>query len=287
MVIQWFPGHMTKARRLLAENVALVDLVLELRDARVPLSGANPLIDELIGNKPRLIVFTKEDLADPLMTKMHLERLNARGITAVALDVRDKRKVRKLLGEIRRATAVLLPTDRKTGSPLRAARFLIAGIPNVGKSTLINTFSDRNAARTGALPGVTRAKQWIRLPDGVELLDTPGLLWPKIESKEVAFRLAVTGSIGEGGFVHTELAAALLVFLHREYCHLLGERYNIKCDKDTNGHELLNQVASRRGLLVQGGGADWERAANVVLAEFRQGKIGRITLDREFQINEN
>ncbi len=281
MVIQWFPGHMTKARRLLAENVALVDLVLELRDARVPLSGANPLIDELIGNRPRLIVFTKEDLADPRMTKVHLDALNARGTTAVALDVRDRRKVRNLLTQIRVATAPLLPTDRKTGSPLRAARFLVAGIPNVGKSTLINTLSGRSAAKTGALPGVTRAKQWIRLSDGVELLDTPGLLWPRIDNADVAFRLAVSGSIGEGGFVNTELAAALLDLLHRDYPGLLLERYGILPETVAAGYALLTQVSLRRGLLVQGGEPDHERAANVVLAEFRQGKIGRITLDKE------
>ncbi|HSL94242.1 MAG TPA: ribosome biogenesis GTPase YlqF [Bacillota bacterium] len=281
MVIQWFPGHMTKARRLLVENVALVDLVLELRDARVPVSGANPLINELIGKKPRLIVFTKEDLADPRLTQAHLAHFQAAGSMAVALDVRDRRKVRKLLGEIRKATSPLLPTDRKTGSPLRAARILVAGIPNVGKSTLINTFSDRSATKTGALPGVTRAKQWIRLTDGVELLDTPGLLWPRIDDGVVAFRLAVTGSIGEGGFVNTELAASLLAFLSSEYPELLKDRYGISLDDGADGYALLAAVAGRRGLLVQGGQPDHERSANVVLSEFRQGKLGRITLDQE------
>jgi ribosome biogenesis GTPase A len=281
MVIQWFPGHMTKARRLLAENVALVDLVLELRDARVPVSGANPLINELIGKKPRLVVFTKEDLADPRMTQAHLDHFRALGTTAVALDVRDRRKVRKLLAEIRVAASTLVPTDRKTGSALRAARLLVAGIPNVGKSTLINTFSDRSATKTGALPGVTRAKQWIRLADGVELLDTPGLLWPRIDDEEVAFRLAVTGSIGEGGFVNTELAASLLTYLYGAYPELLRERYGIVPHAGLDGYALLTEVAGRRGLLVQKGEPDHERAANVVLSEFRQGKMGRITLDRD------
>lgn len=281
MVIQWFPGHMTKARRLLEENIRLVDLVLELRDARVPLSSANPLITELLGNKPRLVLLTKSDLADAGCTEEHLRAFSALGIACVALDVRDKRKVRSLLGSVREAAAPLLPTDKKTQRPLRSARIMVAGIPNVGKSTLINTLCDRAAAKTGALPGVTRAKQWIKLSDGVELLDTPGLLWPRIEDETVAFRLAITGAVGEGGFINTELASSLLEFLWKHYPKLIAERYDIPADAPCEGQGLLTRVARRRGLLLKASEVDLERAANVVLSEYRQGKLGRVTLDRE------
>ncbi len=278
MSIQWFPGHMAKAKRLLLEHIKLVDVVIELRDARIPLSSANPLLAEIIGEKPRLIVMTKADLSNKQLTKEWMKHFSSQGLQAEAVVLPGSGVIRQLLPIVRKLAEAKLPRDKATGNPLRAVRTMVAGIPNVGKSSLINALAGRAAAKTGAMPGVTKAKQWIKLAEGVELLDTPGLLWPKLEDPEVAHKLAITGAIGRGGFDDLELAAWLLSFLSIHHSELL-DRYKLQ-DRDLPGHELLEAVGRKRGCLVSGGKVDLTRAAEIVLGEFRTGKMGVISLDR-------
>lgn len=279
MSVQWFPGHMAKAQKLLTENVKLVDVVMELRDARIPESSYNPLLQTVIGTKPRLVILTKSDLADAQATKdwmTHLRRA-AGGAEVLAVDVHSASLGRAILPKLEQLAAPKLPRNKQNGAPLRPVRTMVVGIPNVGKSSLINALAKRAAAKTGALPGVTRAKQWIRLAESVELLDTPGMLWPKLEDPEGARKLAVTGAVGQGGFDELELAAWLLAYLAAHHGQLL-QRYKVE-DLSQTGDQLLSEVGRRRGCLVAGGKIDLSRAAELVLLEFRTGKMGALTLD--------
>lgn len=279
MSVQWFPGHMAKAKRLLLENIKLVDVVIELRDARIPGSSNNPLLSEIIGQKPRLVVLTKSDLANPPATEQWLAYLRRTGASeAIAVDLHSAAVSRLLLPRLQRLAAPHVPRNKQNGAPLRAVRTMVVGIPNVGKSSLINALAKRAAAKTGAMPGVTRAKQWIRLAADVELLDTPGLLWPKLEDAEGGRKLAVTGAVGQGGFDELELSGWLLTYLAAYYPQLL-QRYQVS-DLQQGGEELLMAVGRRRGCLVGGGSVDLTRTAELVLAEFRAGKLGPITLDQ-------
>lgn len=281
MTIQWFPGHMAKARRLLEDNIELVDVVIELRDARLPISSANPLLAEIVGEKPRVICLTKPDLADDKATRRFLSYFEGQGLPGVAVNARDNKGTKELMNKAKLAAGDSIPRDKANNVPLRAVRVMVAGIPNVGKSSLINAISGRAAARTGATPGLTRAKQWITLKSGIEVLDTPGLLWPRIDDPAVAFRLAITGAIGEGGFDTHDLAAHLAAFLGREYPETLLERYRVVVPIEATGEEIVRLVGARRGCLVSGGQVDLTRASDLLLQEFRSGKIGRFTLDRE------
>ncbi|MGI6343685.1 MAG: ribosome biogenesis GTPase YlqF [Bacillota bacterium] len=278
MSIQWFPGHMAKARRLLSENIKLVDVVVELRDARIPLSSANPLLRRIVGRKPRIIVLTKSDLADPRLTQQWLQRLEREEkATLLAVNVKASGVGRQLLPAIKQLAEASLPRNKATGAPLRPARTMVVGIPNVGKSSLINALAGRAVAKTGANPGVTRTKQWIKLGPDVELLDTPGLLWPRFEDEAVARRLAITGAVGTGGFDEYELASWLLGFLAAEFPELLA-RWRVE-ETDLPGYQLLEEVGRQRGCLMSGGRVDVGRAADIVLREFRTGKVGAVTLD--------
>lgn len=278
MSVHWFPGHMAKAKKLLVENVKLVDVVIELRDARIPESSYNPLLQEIIGAKPRLVILTKSDLASPQLTNAWLTHLRHSGVAeALALDLHSANIGRLLLPKLERIAAPHVPRNKQNGAALRPVRTMVMGIPNVGKSSLINALAKRAAAKTGAMPGVTRAKQWIRVEEGIELLDTPGMLWPKLEDPEGARKLAATGAVGQGGFDQLELASWLLVYLAANHPELLA-RYQIT-EFDLPGHELLSAVGRRRGCIVSGGAVDMSRAAEVVLAEFRTGKMGPVTLD--------
>ncbi|MBT9155754.1 MAG: Ribosome biogenesis GTPase A [Firmicutes bacterium] len=281
MSIQWFPGHMAKAKQLLAECIPLVDVVIELRDARIPLSSNNPLLAQMLGGKPRVIALTKPDLADERRTSAFAARFEREGVVCVAVNARDNRGTRELLKIAKQTAERIIPRDRANGRALRTPRLMVAGIPNVGKSSLINALCQRKAARTGALPGLTRAKQWIRLASGLEILDTPGLLWPRLDDPDIAFRLAVTGAIGEGGFDRFELAEHLVQFLVREYPAVLSERYGIDVASETDATCILTAIGERRGCLALGGQVDLARVADLVLAEFRLGKMGRFTLDKE------
>lgn len=278
MSVQWFPGHMAKAQKLLTENVKLVDVVMELRDARIPESSYNPLLQTVIGAKPRLVILTKSDLADPQATKGWIAHLRQAGDAEVlAIDVHSPNLGKAILPKLEQLAAPKLPRNKQNGAPLRPVRTMVVGIPNVGKSSLINALAKRAAAKTGALPGVTRAKQWIRLAESVELLDTPGMLWPKLEDPEGARKLAVTGAVGQGGFDELELAAWLLSYLAARHGQLL-QRYKVE-DLSQSGDQLLSEVGRRRGCLVAGGKVDLSRAADLVLLEFRTGKMGALTLD--------
>lgn len=278
MSVQWFPGHMAKAQKLLAENIKLVDVVMELRDARIPESSYNPLLQTIIGTKPRLVILTKSDLASPQMTKAWLAHLQEPGAAeALALNVHSPNLGKMLLPKLEQMAAAKLPRNKQNGAPLRPVRTMVVGIPNVGKSSLINVLAKRAAAKTGALPGVTRAKQWIRLADSVELLDTPGMLWPKLEDPQGARKLAVTGAVGQGGFDELELAGWLLAYLATRHPELL-QRFRLP-DLEQTGEQLLLEVGRRRGCLVAGGKVDLTRAADLVLLEFRNGKLGAVTLD--------
>ncbi|HHW99310.1 MAG TPA: ribosome biogenesis GTPase YlqF [Firmicutes bacterium] len=272
---------MAKAKRLLIENIKLVDVVIELRDARIPQASANPLLATIIGSKPRIIVLAKADLADKEQTRAWVTYFEKVEHTrAVALDGRDRKGVnRLLLPQIKALAAPLVPRSKQGNFPLRPERSMVVGIPNIGKSTLINALAGRATAKTGALPGVTRSKQWIKLNGGVELLDTPGLLWPKFDDPLVARLLAVTGAVGEGGFDQYELASWLLSYLASHFPALLS-RYKLdEGDSQLPGYQLLEAVGRARGCLVAGGNVDLSRAADLVLADFRTGKLGPITLE--------
>lgn len=265
--IAWYPGHMAKARRQIVTGLRLVDAVIEVVDARAPASTANPDLRELIGRRARLIVATKADLADEAATERWLEFWRSQGLGAVAVDLRRAHS-RQVLQRGLRTLA-----EGRAGLRLKV---MVVGTPNVGKSTLINLLAGRAAARTGALPGVTRSPQWIHLPGGVHLLDTPGMMWPKIERREVGLRLAWLGCIGEKAFDAEKTAEELLGFLARTCADRLVKRYGIDLGASP---DLLGAIAAARGMLVSGGEPDRRRAAETVLREFRGGQLGRITLE--------
>ena len=272
--IQWFPGHMKKAQRLIEENLKLVDVVIELLDARIPASSANPMLAEIIKGKPRLIALNKSDLADAASTKRWLAYFRAQGIPAVAIDSVKGRGMKQLVAK---AEELARPkTDRfvKAGGRPRAARCMILGIPNVGKSSLINRLAGAVKAKAADKPGVTRAKQWIKIGAALDLLDTPGILWPKFEDQTVGLKLAFTGAINDEIYDREQVTALLL----------LQERFKFKGEMPEDGLALLEAIGRKRGCLVKGGVVDLEKAQNIVLTEFRSGKLGLVTLDEVPQV---
>ena len=277
MNFQWYPGHMTKAKRQMQEDIKLIDLVIELVDARIPLSSRNPDIDELGKNKYRLILMNKADLADRKATEQWSAFFKKKGYYVVSLDARSKNGMKSITDIIMEACKEKMERDRKRGIKNRPVRAMVVGIPNVGKSTFINSYAGKACAKTGNKPGVTKGKQWIRLNKQVELLDTPGILWPKFEDQSVGLKLAFLGSINDEILNKDELAAELCAFLLKAYPGLLAERYGIP--EDRSPHELLEQIAIARSCLLKGGGYDVPRAARLLLEDFRSGKLGRITLE--------
>ena len=277
MHFQWYPGHMTKAKRMMQENIKLIDLIIELVDARVPLSSRNPDIDELGKNKARLIILNKSDLAEERWNEAWTEYFKKKGFHVVKVNSRKGGGVKSVQSVIQEACKEKIERDRRRGILNRPVRAMVAGIPNVGKSTFINSFAGKAAAKTGNKPGVTKGNQWIRLNKQVELLDTPGILWPKFEDQSVGLKLAVLGSINDEILNKDELAAELCAFLLKAYPGLLAERYGIP--EDRSPHELLEQIAIARSCLLKGGGYDVPRAARLLLEDFRSGKLGRITLE--------
>ena len=279
MNIQWFPGHMTKTKRMMAEQIKLCDCVIELCDARCPESSRNPELPKIIGNKKLLLVINKSDIADPVKTQQWVERFKSEGTYAIAMSCNDSKSTAKITDAVKEILKEKIEHDRARGYVNKAIRVMICGIPNVGKSSFINKLYGKSAAVTGDRPGVTRGKQWITLKNGMELLDTPGILWPKFEDKDAALKLAYTGAIKDDVLDVEELCAHLCAFLAENYPDRLKERYKVELEDGLQGFEVLERICRKRGFIVKGGEVDYLRGANVVLDEFRGCKLGRITLE--------
>ena len=278
-IIQWYPGHMKKARELVEENLKLVDVVVELLDARIPAASANPMLREIIGDKPRVVALNKRDLADENMTRRWLEHFRAKKIPAVALDTVSGKGMKELLTLIEREAKYRTERLVSKGVAARKARVMILGIPNVGKSSLINRLAGAAKAKTADKPGVTRAKQWIRIGADVDLLDTPGILWPKFEDPRVGLKLAFTGAVNDEIYDLESVAHLLLATLRRDHQERLQERFKFKEALPETTEGLMDAIGRKRGCLLKGGRIDFEKVQHILLAEFRMGKFGKISLD--------
>lgn len=277
MNYQWYPGHMTKARRMMQEDSRLIDLVIEIVDARVPMSSRNPDIDEIGKNKFRIILLNKIDLADPAFNSLWKEYFEKKGFFVQEINSKSGMGVKNIQPLVQEACREKIERDRKRGIINRPVRAMVVGIPNVGKSTFINSFAGRACTKTGNKPGVTKGKQWVRLGKNLELLDTPGILWPRFEDQKVGERLAMIGSINDEILHADELAAAILSFLYREYPQALSERYQINLCEDA--YKILEEICINRRCFLKGEQPDFMRAASIVIDDFRSGKLGRITLE--------
>ena len=279
MNYQWYPGHMTKAKRMMQEDIKLIDLVIELVDARVPLSSRNPDIDELGKNKSRLILLNKADLADKNANKKWGEYFQGKGYFVQEVDSRSGAGMKAISAIIQEACKDKIERDRKRGIKNRPVRAMVVGIPNVGKSTFINTYAGKACAKTGNKPGVTKGKQWIRLNKNVELLDTPGILWPKFEDQAVGLRLALIGSINDEILNIDELAMELITFLRKQYPGTLEKRFQMEESEEKSAAQILEEIARVRGCLIRGGELDYGKASKLLMDDFRSGKLGRVTLE--------
>jgi ribosome biogenesis GTPase A len=277
MHFQWYPGHMTKAKRQMQEDMKLIDLVIELVDARIPLSSRNPDIDELGKQKARLILMNKADLADESQTKLWSEFFQGKGYFVVRLDARSKAGMKAINNVVLEACKEKIERDKRRGIKNRPVRAMVVGIPNVGKSTFINTYAGKACTKTGNKPGVTKGKQWIRLNKNVELLDTPGILWPKFEDQQVGLYLALIGSIKDEILNIDELSLELVRILKEKYPGTLAGRYEVEEGQDGTG--ILGQVAQNRNCVKKGGELDYSKAASLMVDEFRSGRLGKITLE--------
>ena len=285
MNIQWFPGHMAKTRRQIEEKLKLIDVVVELLDARIPISSKNPDIAEITGRKPRVAVLNKADLADETVTKRWAAYYKNKGIEVCLADCAKGRGVADTVVAVKKALADKLLQNSEKGMN-RAVKILVAGVPNVGKSSYINRLAGKSHAAVGDRPGVTRGQQWIRLKNGIELLDTPGILWPKFEDETVGLHLAFVGSIKDE-IMDTELLACRLAsFLNENYRELFCTRYKLENTEGLQGFELVEMLGKKRGFVISGGETDFLRASNILLDEFRGGKIGRISLEKPEDLEE-
>lgn len=277
MNIQWYPGHMTKAKRMMQEDIKLIDIVIELLDARVPISSRNPDIDTLANNKFRLVLLNKCDLADDKITTKWESYFKEKGIMVVTINARNGQGMKAITAKVQEACKEKIERDRKRGIMNRPIRAMIVGIPNVGKSTFINSYAKKACTKVGNKPGVTKGKQWIKINKNVELLDTPGILWPKFEDNTVGEHLAFIGSINDEILQRTELACNLITFMKEHYSGILSERYQI--DEAEAESVILEGIARNRGCLLKGNELDYEKAAIILLDEFRNGKLGRISIE--------
>ena len=276
--LQWYPGHMAKPRRLIEENLKMIDVVVEILDARIPYSGRNPYFNDIIKNKPRLLVMNKSDLADKNLTERWINWYKNKGLKLIPISCTTGAGINKVISEAQSLIQDKIDKDKEKGRT-RTLKIMMVGIPNVGKSSLINRLVGKASTKTGDKPGVTRGKQWIRLKGNVELLDTPGILAPKFEDQEVAKRLAFTGAIKDE-IMNTELLAYdLCALLGERYPDLLCARYKIDTVENLQGFEILEKIARKRGFIISGGEVDMERGANMVIDELRGAKIGNITLE--------
>lgn len=280
MNIQWFPGHMTKAQRMIEDSIKQVDAVCEILDARIPNSSRNPDIDRLAAGKPRLIILNRTDLADPSITEQWREFFEAQGIKILETDAKSGKGVSGFAPALSELLKDKIASYAAKGQVNRPMRVMILGIPNVGKSTFINKIAKRKAAIAGDKPGVTRGKQWINIDKGLDLLDTPGILWPKFDSQEVGEMLAITNAIKADVLDKETLAANFMLRLREMYPEALTARYKLEPDPEANGFELLEQAAKKRGFLISKGEYDIERMANTLLGEYHDGKLGRISLEK-------
>lgn len=278
MNIQWYPGHMTKTRRQIEADLKQVDAVCEIVDARIPISSRNPDIDAICGSKPRIMILNRMDLADPDATARWAAFYRSQGRAAVPTDCKSRKGINSFTPAVRQVLKEKLERDAARGMN-RPLRVMVVGIPNVGKSTLINQISGRKGAKAENRPGVTRGKQWVTVEGGLLLLDTPGILWPKFDDPTVGMMLAYTGAVKEGILDIEELSCFLMELLWRRYPHAVKERYGIEAEPDTPGYELLQLAGNKRGYLLARGEINTERMAKVLLDEFRSGKLGRFTLE--------
>ena len=277
MNIQWYPGHMTKAKRAMKEDMKLIDLIIELVDARVPLGSRNPDIDDLGAGKARMVLLNKSDLADEKINGQWVEYFINQGFQVVKVNCKTGDGLKQIGVAVQEACKEKIERDRRRGIQNRPIRAMVVGIPNVGKSTFINAFAKKACAKTGNKPGVTKGNQWIRLNKTLELLDTPGILWPKFDDQQVGLHLAFIGSINDEILNKDEIAAELCIYLTKFCPGLLAERY--ECEEEAGASELLEQIARKRSCLMKGGGYDISRAAGLLLDDFRSGRLGRITLE--------
>lgn len=277
MNYQWYPGHMTKAKRMMQENISLIDLIIEIVDARIPLSSRNPDIDELGKNKSRIILLNKSDLSDGKYNEMWMDYFKEKGFHVVLVNSKNGQGVKSIQGVVQEACKEKIERDRKRGIINRPVRAMVVGIPNVGKSTFINAFAGKACTKTGNKPGVTKGKQWIRLNKQLELLDTPGILWPKFEDQLIGLRLALIGSMNDEVLHVDELAVELIKFLGENYKDLFLSRYQIEWDEDP--YVVLENLCIKRGCIAKGEKADILKGSNLLLDEFRAGKIGKISLE--------
>ncbi len=275
--INWYPGHMTKAKRMMEENIKLIDLVIEIVDARIPLSSRNPDIDKLANNKYRLICLNKSDLSDKSHNEKWMEYFKSKGFFVTMINSKSGAGVKNINNIILDVCKEKIERDRKRGIKNRPIRAMVCGIPNVGKSTFINSLVGKAATKTGNKPGVTKGKQWIRLNKNIELLDTPGILWPKFESNEVGLNLALIGSINDEILNLDDLSYELIERLKNNYSGLLAEKYSI--NEDDNEIKILSDIAVNRGCIAKGGEPDIEKAAKLLFDDYRNGRIGKITLE--------
>ncbi|MCZ0703409.1 ribosome biogenesis GTPase A [Natronobacillus azotifigens] len=278
MTIQWFPGHMAKARREVQEKLKLVDFVIELVDARAPLASQNPMLHQVLQQKPKMRVLMKKDLADPQKTSEWIKANETDGIRAVAVDVANRQDIQKVIEVAKSMAEEKMARLARKGVRPRAARAMIIGIPNVGKSTLINRLANRKIAKTGDRPGITTAQQWIKVKKDFELLDTPGILWPKFEDQVVGYRLAAIGTIKDQLLPLEEIAVFVLDYLKENYPELLIQRYQLESTMDRL--EIIDHIGTLRGCLASGGTVDLEKTADVIIRDLRSGKIGRVTLEK-------
>ena len=279
MNIQWYPGHMTKTRRMMEENLKLVDAVCEILDARIPISSRNPDLDAICGNKPRLVILNRIDLADPEMVRRWSAYYKSRGMAVVATDCKSKKGINNFVPAVRELLSEKLQRYAEKGQVGRPLKIMVVGIPNVGKSTFINQISGRKGAKAENRPGVTRGKQWVTVDQGLLMLDTPGILWPKFEDPEVGIRLAYTGAVKDDVIDVEGLACHLIQMLWRRYPDAIRERYKVDMPEDAEGWELLEAAGRKRGFLISGGEVNTERMARVLLEEYRSCKLGRFTFE--------
>lgn len=278
--VQWFPGHMARTRRQIKEYLPLVDAVTELLDARVPYSSQNPELSELIGGKPRIVLLNKCDLADARATSEWIRFFESQGASSLAVDCRSGRGLNAYPELVRQVLEQTIRRNADRGMAGKPLRIMVVGIPNTGKSSFINRMAGRNRAKVADKPGVTRQNQWFAIGGGIELLDTPGVLWPKFDDTKVGDRLAFIGSVKDEILDSELMAVRLLEVLQRDYADRIAERYGVVPDADAQSWETLEQIGRKRGMLIRGGEIDTMRAANMLLDEYRAGRLGRITLDR-------